>query len=187
MAQTNGELYRAIHVESPEFEQLDSVAACRKGATSNGLLHARASGEIAIGADGLQLIEAADVNLERSADDAPWYVLTDGGTSMHDVPGWFGYTTWNYFHVPKGTQYCAETLFIKRDKKRKWNRHKTAQGRHYTIRPKIRMRLDAYFGALDNLARAAIVRSIELKQPVRLNSANESEPASSTSKDETSG
>lgn len=185
MAQTEWELYRAIHSDSPEFAKLDGVATGQDGATSDGLLHARTNGEVQVGEGGSQFIKAPDVALQRSADDAPWYVLKDGGTSMHDVPGWFGYTTWNYFYVPQGTEYCAETLFIKRDKKNKWNRTKTVKGRHYTIRPKIRMRLDAYLGALDNLARAAIVRSVELGQPVRLNSADDGEPGTSATTDET--
>jgi hypothetical protein len=54
------------------------------------------------------------VTLERYTDDAPWNVLPDGGTSMHDVAGWFGYSTWNYFYVPTDTEYCDDTLFIKR-------------------------------------------------------------------------
>jgi hypothetical protein len=173
MATTDCDLYRAIHSESPEFVKLDDVASGREDATGDGLLHARIAGGIQSGSDGTQFVQGPDVMLQRSGDDAPWYVATDGGTSMHDIPGWFGYTTWNYFCVPEGTEYCGETLFIKRDKKRKWNKTKTVRGRHYTIRPKTRMRLDTYFGALDNLARAAIVRSMALGKPVRLSSADD--------------
>ncbi len=181
MATTEWELYRAIHSDSANFAKLDDVDAGKKGATANQLLHARATGKVQTGADGSQFVSAPDVTLERSDDDSPWYVLNDGGTSMHDVAGWFGYTTWAYFHVPQGTEYCDDTLFIKRDKKRKWNKHKTVKGRHYTIRPKNRMTLDAYFGALDNLARAAVVRSVALGSPSRVPSAAAADDASSSS------
>ena len=168
MAEIEWDLYRAIHQDSPEAGKLDSLAAGRSGATGNGLLHARVEGDVQTGSDGGQFVEGADVMLERSGDDRPWYVLTDGGTSMHDVPGWFGYSQWNYFSVPKGTEYCANTLYLKRDNKKKWNRTKKVSGRHYTIRPKTRMTLDAYFGALENLARAAIARSVELGRSVKV-------------------
>ncbi len=171
MATTNWDLYRAIHSSSPQFDELDGVASGRDDATGDGLLHARTGGDIQTATDGTQFVEAPDVTLERSADDAPWYVLDDGGTSTHDVPGWFGYAEWNYFCVPQGTEYCGDTLFIKRDKKKKWNRTKSVKGRHYTIRPKNPMRLDSYLGALDNLSRAAIVRSVALGKSVRLSRA----------------
>jgi len=171
MAELQWNLYRAIHQDSPEAPKLDSLAAGKGGTTGIGLLHARVEGNVQAGLDGTQFVEGADVTLERSGDDKPWYVLTDGGTSMHDVPGWFGYSHWNYFFVPAGTEYCDSTLFIKRDNKKKWNKTKRVSGRHYTIRPKARMTLDAYFGALDNLARAAIARSVELGRSAKVISA----------------
>lgn len=173
MAEIAWNLYRAIHQDAPESGKLDSLAAGQSGATADGLLHARIQGSVQSGADGRQFVEGADVMLERTGDDHPWHVLSDGGTSMHDVPGWFGYSPWSYFSVPKGTEYCADTLYIKRDEKKKWNRTKTASGRHYTIRPKSRMTLDAYFGALDNLARAAVARSVELGRAVRVSQASD--------------
>ena len=91
---------------------------------------------------------------------------------MHDVPGWFGYAQWSYFYVPGGTEYCDDILYFKPDKNLKWNRSKTVKGRHYTVRPRTRMTLDAYLGALDNLARAAITRSVALGQSVKALSAN---------------
>lgn len=175
MATTDWPLYRGIKKDAPLHFTLDSVASDRENASSDGLLHARTGGAVETDANGVQFVKAPDVVLERSADDAPWYVLTDGGTSMHDVPGWFGFNDWSYFYVPKGTQYCAESLFIKPDKRSKWNKSKTVKGRHYTIRPKTRMRRDTYFGALDNLARAAIVRSVELGRSIRISSADEAE------------
>lgn len=166
-------LYRAIHHDAPESGKLDSLAAGQPGATAEGLLDARIQGDVMSGSDGRQFVEGADVTLERSGDDRPWYVLSDGGTSMHDVPGWFGYSQWSYFSVPQGTEYCAATLCIKRDAKKKWNRTKTVSGRHYTIRPKSRMTLDAYFGALDNLARAAVARSVELGRALKVSQASD--------------
>lgn len=168
MAKTDWELFRAIHHSSPNSSKLDDLAAGRKGASGDELLHARIDGEIRTGSDGRQFVQGADLTRERPDNDEPWYVLADGGTSMHDVPGWFGYAQWSYFFVPMGTEYCDDTLYIKRDKNPKWNRSRTVKGRHYTVRPKTRMTLDAYFGALDNLARAAIVRSVALGKSVKV-------------------
>ena len=175
MATTDWELYRAIHSSSAYLGKLDDIDAGKEGVTANGLLHARTAGDVESGSDGAQFIKAPDVTLERSSDEEPWYVVNDGGTSMHDVPGWFGYAKWGYFHVPKGTEYCGDTLFIKRDKKNKWNKSHTVKGRHYTIRPKNRMTLETYFGALDNLARAAVVRSVALGTPSRVVNAEAAE------------
>jgi hypothetical protein len=168
MAKIEYDLFRAINKGTPQFDKLDGVARRIKAASADSLLHSRIQGDTETGVDGKQFINAPDVTLERYADDAPWNVLPDGGTSMHDVAGWFGYATWNYFYVPKDTEYCDDTLFIKRDKKKKWNKTKTIKGRHYTIRPKNPMRLDAYLGALDNLARAAVVKAVELGKPIRI-------------------
>lgn len=168
MAKTEWELFRAIHRSSPDCSRLDDLDAGKNGASSDGLLHARIQGAVQMGSDGRQFVEGADLTRERTGEDGPWYVLADGGTSMHDVPGWFGYAEWSYFNVPKGTEYCDDVLFFKPDKNQKWNRSKTVKGRHYTVRPKTRMTLDAYFGALDNLARAAIARSVALGKPVKV-------------------
>lgn len=168
MAETQWALYRAIHQTSAEFTKLDSLDQGEAGATSDGLIHARTGDHVPLGASG-----GPDVTVTRDADDRPWMVAADGGTSMHDVPGWFGYSTWAYFHIPEGTTYCDANLFIKRDKKNKWNKTKSVKGRHYTIRPAKAMTLATYLGELDNLARAAVVRSVALGRTVRVHNATD--------------
>ena len=118
MTTTDCNLYRAANNSDANLGKLDGLAG---GGSPDGILHARTSGDIRAGADGKSFIEGADVTLNREADDRPWYVATDGGTSMHDVAGWFGYATWSYMHIPEGTPYSDDSLFIKRDKKKKKN------------------------------------------------------------------
>lgn len=173
MAQTEWHLFRAIRTDSTDFTKLDGIVAGEHDASSDGLMHARTGGDVSPGPNRGQIIEAPDVVLERADDSQPWYVQKDGGTSTHDVPGWFGYSNWCYFYLPQGTEYCDDTLFIKRDRKKKWNRRKSVKGRHYTVRPKNRMRLQEYFGALDSLARAAIVKAVADGKSVRVSTADE--------------
>jgi hypothetical protein len=87
-------------------------------------------------------------------------VKSGGGTSMFDVSGWFGLDSWEYFHVPKDTEY-SEGLSIIQGKNNRRNRDKTLRGRHYQIEPKNPMTVDAYKGALNNFARAAVAKQVE--------------------------
>ncbi len=88
-------------------------------------------------------------------------VLEGGGTSLHDVPGWFNCRD---FHIPAGTEYSDE-IYIKADKRTKPHpRQPGATGRHYQLEPKTRMLVETFKGYLDNMARAAIARQVELAQ-----------------------
>jgi hypothetical protein len=80
---------------------------------------------------------------------------------MFDVDGWFGFSHWKYFQVPKGTEY-PDNLVIKRGRSRRTNKSGNRSGYHYQIEPKNRMTVMAYKGALDNFARSAVARSVEL-------------------------
>lgn len=82
---------------------------------------------------------------------------------MFDVEGWFGYTNWRYFNVPNNTEY-PESLFIRKGKSIRTNKAGNRTDRHYQIEPKNPMTLDAYKGALDNFARNAVVRQVELSR-----------------------
>jgi hypothetical protein len=99
----------------------------------------------------------ADVTIELGKDEPE--VLPDGGTSLHDVPGWFH----NHdFWIPEGTEYSDE-LVIKKDEKEKTSPAKaTLKGYHYQIECKSRMTMTTMKGYLDNMARAAIVRQCDL-------------------------
>lgn len=86
-------------------------------------------------------------------------VLPDGGTSLHDVSGWFPTSE---FWIPKGTEYSDE-LVIKKDAKLKTSPSQPSlKGYHYQIECKTRMTVVTMQGYLNNMARAAVARQCEL-------------------------
>jgi hypothetical protein len=78
-------------------------------------------------------------------------VLADGGTSLHDVPGWFQCRD---FWIPAGTEYSAE-IHIAGPGPLRTSDQTGVEGRHYQLEPQKRMTMAAFKGALDNMARAA--------------------------------
>jgi hypothetical protein len=85
------------------------------------------------------------------------YVLAGGGTSLFDRPGVFTKEGWLSFEIPNGT-IIPDSLIVKNDGWRK--RFKAT---HYQIESRAgRMTKQAMEGALDNFARNAIVRAVEL-------------------------
>jgi hypothetical protein len=103
------------------------------------------------------VVSKADVEVEMGKDGPE--VKTGGGTSLHDVPGWFPSKE---FWIPEGTIYSDE-IFIRKDENLKTSLHNPKiKGHHYQLEPRTRMSVLAFKGALDNMARAAIVRQIEL-------------------------
>ena len=85
-------------------------------------------------------------------------MLADGGgTSLHDVPGWFGN---NEFVIPMGTHYSDEILIVK-DPKKKTNPKGTISGYHYQLTARTRMAVVTFKGYLDNMARAAVVLQVQ--------------------------
>lgn len=98
---------------------------------------------------------------ERGADvtlspDREW-VKTGGGTSLFDKANIFKSKGWLSFPIPQGTEVPASLAI------RFTNYNATFSANHYQIESAaLQMRVDAYKGALDNLARNAVVRSIEL-------------------------
>ncbi|WP_374592490.1 hypothetical protein [Aquabacterium sp.] len=97
----------------------------------------------------------ADVQL---SGDKTW-VYSGGGTSLFDRPNVFKRSGWLAFTIPAGTE-VPESLAV-----RYTGRNPGFDADHYQIESKAhRMRLDAYKGALDNLARNAVVKSIELAE-----------------------
>jgi len=100
-------------------------------------------------------VRLADVSIK--IEDGVEYVLTGGGTSLFDRPGIFTKEGWLSFEVPTGT-VIPDSLVVKNDGWRK--RFKAT---HYQIESRAgRMAKQAMEGALDNFARNAIVRSVEL-------------------------
>ena len=98
---------------------------------------------------------AADVDIEVS-EGVEW-VLAGGGTSLFDRAGVFTKPGWLSFELPDGTP-IPESLVILNT-----GYNKRFKATHYQIESKAgRMRKDSMQGALDNLARNAIARSVEL-------------------------
>lgn len=81
-------------------------------------------------------------------------ISSNEGVSISKDAGKFGYSMWYYFLLPKGTSIpeCFDIAQTGHDLN------------HYSIRLKNRMRQDAYEGALNNLARAALAKAVELKR-----------------------
>ena len=102
-----------------------------------------------------------DKDVTVSVGDTEPIVETGGGTSLHDVEGWFGFADWRYFCIPAETPLPA-SLVLKKGKKTRTNKTGDLRGFHYQIEPQNPMTVDALKGALDNLARAAVVRQVEL-------------------------
>ena len=75
------------------------------------------------------------------------------GVSVSTTPGGFGYSGWFYFLVPEGTSVPG-SLDVKPTPTRN-------DPGHHSIRCRTLMRLDAYEGALDTLARAALAKAVE--------------------------
>lgn len=153
MAATESDLYRAI----PDGSVSGPLVA--DGYPAPGVLYPRfeeASYFDRAGVERTAPAEVAMVNLTTGRE-----VTTGGGTGMFDVDGWYGHGDWRYFQVPDGTE-CPDSLKIRREPGRRTNKAGTASGRFYQIEPRTRMTVEAYKGALDNLARAAVVRQVML-------------------------
>ena len=100
---------------------------------------------------------AADVDVVTGKDGPE--VLAGGGTSLHDVSGWFPSKE---FWIPEGTEYSDE-IHIREDAKKKTSPfNSSVSGHHCQLEPRTRMSVLAFKGALDNMARAAVVRQCEL-------------------------
>lgn len=97
----------------------------------------------------------ADVVLYRDALGQEW-VKSAGGTSLFDVKGVFKGKSWLSFEIPEGTVIPASLIV------RETGYNERFKANHYQIECAAKsMRIDAFKGALDNLARNAIARSVE--------------------------
>ncbi|MGJ0428131.1 hypothetical protein [Methylobacter sp.] len=100
-------------------------------------------------------VRPPDVEIRK--ENGVEYVLAGGGTSLFDRPGVFTKEGWLSFEIPNGT-IIPDSLIVKNDGWRK--RFKAT---HYQIESRAgRMTKQAMEGALDNFARNAIVRAVEL-------------------------
>jgi Tse2-like ADP-ribosyltransferase toxin len=100
----------------------------------------------------------ADVSVVMGGANGP-EVETGGGTSLHDVPGWF---PTREFWIPNGTEYSDEISIRKDGKQKSSPSNPQLKGYHYQLEPRTRMTVAAFKGALDNMARAAVVQQCKL-------------------------
>jgi hypothetical protein len=98
----------------------------------------------------------ADVTLVAGVDGPE--VQTGGGTSLHDVSGWF---LGREFRIPQGTEYSDE-VYIRKDAKLKSSPATGVKGYHYQLEPRTQMTVLTFQGHLNNMARAAVARQVEL-------------------------
>lgn len=97
----------------------------------------------------------ADVALYRDGSGQEW-VKSAGGTSLFDVKGVFKGKSWLSFEIPEGT-LIPDSLIV-----RETGYNTRYKANHYQIECAAKsMRVDAFKGALDNLARNAIARAVE--------------------------
>jgi hypothetical protein len=84
-------------------------------------------------------------------------VKAGGGTSLFDRPNVFKSKGWVMFEIPAGT-VVPDSLVV-----RPTGYNTTLRATHYQIESRAElMQIDAFKGALDNLARNAVSRSIEM-------------------------
>ena len=96
---------------------------------------------------------APDVTVDPDSN----YVNEGGGTSLFDVYAVFKSKKWHHFEIPNGTEFPA-TLKV-----RKTGYNKKFKANHYQIEAAhSEIHIDAFKGALDNFARAAVARKCEL-------------------------
>ena len=96
---------------------------------------------------------APDVDIYTSGG-VEW-VQPGGGTSLFDRQGVFSGADWASFKIPQGTVIPASLLIVATGE------NKRLKAFHYQIEcNRVPMTLEAYKGALDNLARNAIVQLI---------------------------
>ena len=87
---------------------------------------------------------------DRDENGKP-FVRQSEGVSLNTASGIFGFSGFFYFLLPQGTTIPPSLDVVQSGRKG-----------HYVIRCRIGMSKVAYEGALDNLARSAIARSVEL-------------------------
>lgn len=98
-------------------------------------------------------IRAADVEME-TIENVEW-VKPGGGTSLFDRPAVFTKPGWLSFEIPGATPIPESLVVVDT------GYNKRFKANHHQIEPRTLM-TKAALGALDNFARSAIARSVEL-------------------------
>ena len=143
---TNLDLYRSVRKEQfPKGTVIKGVAAA-------GLLYPDFYKRELPSGD----IRPPDVDLVEDEEGTEW-VKSGGGTSLFDRANVFKGKSWLSFTIPEGT-VVPDSLTLP-----KTGYNKRFRAWHYQIEARAKlMQKSAFQGALDNLARNAIVRAVEL-------------------------
>ena len=149
MPETDLDLFRSIHKSTPGYD---------KGPIVDGHAVAGVLYPDFVDRDlGKGRIRPADVSLKPGKDGVA-EVQVGGGTSLFDkeyvLPG--GTKNWHSFKIPQGTDIPASLIV------RFTGYNKSFKSDHYQIECLNPMTVNAMKGALDNFARSAIVRLVEL-------------------------
>ena len=83
------------------------------------------------------------------------FVAPGGGTSLFDKDAFFGRAHWAYFEIPEGTDIDPMLRIVETG----YNERVGANHHQIEVATGGNVTVDAYKGALNNLARAAIVRA----------------------------
>ena len=148
MAKTTTHLYRSV---------MDERFTISIGAyPGDGVLDPRWQQTTYIDRKGLTRTSQADVVVVGDEVEA------GGGTSLHNVPGWYSAPD---FWIPEGTEYSYVDIHIRADKKQTTSPYnRKLSGTHYQLEPKFKMPVVSFQGALNNMARAAIVQQIAVSK-----------------------
>ena len=160
MAKTTTQLYRSV------MDERFTIVACEY--PGDGVLDPRWRETTYIDRKGLTRISQADVVV--TGED----VEAGAGTSLHDAPGWYSTPD---FWIPLGTEYCDAEIHIRPDKKKSTSRYnRNVSGFHFQLEPKYKMPIASFQGALNNMARAAVVQQIAAAKIAASSSENEHKP-----------
>jgi len=152
MARTNTHLYRSVMDESFDIKIGEYPG--------DGVLDPRWTDTTYLDRKGKERLSRADVRFLVGANGPE--VQPGGGTSLHDVPHWYSAPD---FWIPEGTEYADSEIHIKRDSDLRTSLYNPKlSGYHFRLEAKYPMAQVAFQGALNNMARAAIVRQIALSK-----------------------
>lgn len=150
MAKTQTHLYRSV---------MEARFSIKLGEyPGDGVLDPRWQPKSYLDKKGITRLSKADVVVMAGAEGPE--VEIGGGTSLHDVPRWYPYAD---FWIPTGTEYSEAEIHLRRDDDKRTSKYNPRlSGFHYQLQPKYRMAVVAFQGALNNMARAAVVCQIAL-------------------------
>jgi len=147
MANTEKSLWRSVRKE--QFES----GVIKDGKPADGVLYPDFYARELPNNGGLR---QPDVELYKDEHGVEW-VKPGGGTSLFDVAKVFKGKSWLSFEIPEGT-LVPDSLIV-----RCTGYNARFKADHYQIECNEKpMRIDTFKGALDNLARNAIAKTVEL-------------------------